>query len=279
MSVRESLQTSNNRMTRRSALGGLLAGTVATGFFGFGSATFGNDVRLASTAKGGAHPLNPAIGMARESLDALKKVKDYTANFYKDELVGSTRVIQEMQVKIRETPFSAYLRFVKDLDGREVIYVDGKNEGKALIHGSGIEKLVGTLKLAPNHKKVMEENRYPLTMLGLNNMMKSLVSQWEGELTLTGMEVKLFPNATIENVACKVYQSTHAKKQAGAKFHITRLYIDKATSLPVRVEQLDFPAQAGAEPVIVEQYTYLNLKTNVGLTDADFDPKNKSYSF
>ncbi|MCP3695353.1 MAG: DUF1571 domain-containing protein, partial [Planctomycetaceae bacterium] len=36
---------------------------------------------------------------------------------------------------------------------------------------------------------------------------------------------------------------------------------------------------AGAKPEVVEEYTYLNLKINVGLTEEDFDTKNPKYNF
>ena len=38
-------------------------------------------------------------------------------------------------------------------------------------------------------------------------------------------------------------------------------------------------SKAGAEPELMEEYTYLNLKLNNGFTDADFDIKNPNYRF
>lgn len=280
MSETSKLSLSQVGLTRREALSGLFAGSLATGLSLAGYSVRAEDRVAATTKKSdGNLPLTPALAQARATLDALKKVKDYTATFFKDELVGKTRVVQQMSLKLRETPLSVYLRFQKDLDGREVIFVDGKNDGKLLVHGSGIESIVGTLKLAPDHKKIMEENRYPFNMIGLSSLMKTLVAQWERELPSTDLEVKLFPNAKIADQECKVFQSTRAKKTGEGQFHVTRLYVDKTSSLPVRVEQLDFPAKAGDQPAVLEQYTYLDLKTNVGLTDADFDVKNKAYKF
>ncbi len=267
-------------LSRREALSGLLAGSLATGLSLVGQSVRAQDKIAATTKKSdSSSPLSPALAQARATVDALKSIKDYTATFFKDELVGKTHVVQQMSLKIREQPFSVYLRFQKELDGREVIYVDGKNEGKLLVHGSGIESIVGTLKLAPDHKKIMEENRYPFNMIGLQNLMKTLVTQWERELPQSDLVVKMFPNAKIGNVECKVFESTRAKKTAEGQFHVTRLYTDKVTQLPVRVEQLDFPAKAGDQPSVLEQYTYMDLKTNVGLGDIDFDTKNKAYKF
>lgn len=268
-------------ISRREAVAGIVAGSVATGMSLLGRSVRAGDERIASVVKSGeaTGALMPALRQAREIQTSLKKVKDYTATFYKDELVGKNRVTQQMSLKLREAPLSVYLRFQKDIDGREVLFVEGKNDGKALIHGSGLEALVGTLKLAPDNKRVMDENRYPLNMIGLTNMMDKLVKQWETDLDSKDITVKLFPNAKVATIECKVFESTRAKKIVEGQFHITRLYVDKATSLPVRVEQLDFPAKAGDQPAVLEQYTYLDLKTNVGLTDADFDSKNKAYKF
>lgn len=280
MSEMSKLELTALGMSRRDALSGLLAGSIATTLTLSSRPSIADD-RIAATTKksDGNSPLAPALGQAKATLEAVSKLKDYTATFFKDELVGKSHVVQQMTLKLRETPFSVYLRFQKDLDGREVIYVDGKNEGKLLVHGSGIESIVGTLKLAPDHKKIMEENRYPFNMIGLKSLMKTLVGQWEREISDSDLDVKLFSNAKIASQECKVYQSTRAKKTAEGQFHVTRLYVDKVTSLPVRVEQLDFPAKAGDQPGVIEQYTYLDLKTNVGLTDMDFDTKNKSYKF
>ena len=60
---------------------------------------------------------------------------------------------------------------------------------------------------------------------------------------------------------------------------MTRLYINKADGLPARVEQFGFPAKSGDAAPIVEQYTFMNVKTNVGLSDVDFDENNPKYDF
>lgn len=280
MSETSKFDISSVTLSRREALSGLFAGSLATGLSLVGHSVRAQDKIAATTKKSdGNSPLTPALAQARATLDALKKINDYSATFFKDELVGRSRVVQQMTLKIREEPFSVYLRFQKELDGREVIYVDGKNEGKLLVHGSGIESIVGTLKLAPDHKKIMEENRYPFTMIGMRNLMKTLIGQWEKELPQSDLAVKMFPNAKIGNVECKVFESTRAKKTGDGQFHVTRLYTDKTSQLPVRVEQLDFPAKAGDQPAVLEQYTYMDLKTNVGLGDIDFDTKNKAYKY
>ena len=62
-------------------------------------------------------------------------------------------------------------------------------------------------------------------------------------------------------------------------FHKVLLFIDREHGLPIRFEAYDWPRSPGAAPDLIEEYTYNDLKTNVGLTDRDFDPNNASYSF
>ena len=50
------------------------------------------------------------------------------------------------------------------------------------------------------------------------------------------------------------------------------VYFDKALKLPVRVEVYDWPAPNGnPKGELLECYSYVNLKFNVGLTDAAFE--------
>ena len=62
-------------------------------------------------------------------------------------------------------------------------------------------------------------------------------------------------------------------------FHMAQIFIDKELNVPIRYAAYDFPIQAGGPLQVIEEYTYLNLKLNVGLTDKDFDHNNSDYSF
>ena len=230
------------------------------------------------TTAGDTQKLAAAIKLARDTQETLKKIKDYEATFTKRELVGKKLLESEMHVKLREQPFSVYIKYQRPHAGREVIYVDGLNKGKLLAHGEGITSIVGTIKLVPTSKDAMEENRYPLTMLGMNNMVAKVVEQWQADVKHDELVVKFFPNAKMNGVECKVAETSFPKQVTHAKFHLTRLYVAKDSGLPVRVEQFGFPAKADKLPII-EEYTYSNIKSNPGLSDLDFDPANKAYGF
>ena len=195
-------------LNRREAIGRLLAGgamaiALPTGLL------IAEDERIATAVRigGTSHPLAPGLRLAVESRRALDSVKDYSASFFKEEMVGKTRVKHQLTLKVRETPFSAYLRYEKPHKGREAIYVSGKNSDKMLAHGTGIEGIVGTLKLDPSGDRALEESRYPITNIGMRNLLELTIAQWNSELNIPGVKVRYFPNAKVGNVECRVFES------------------------------------------------------------------------
>ena len=49
--------------------------------------------------------------------------------------------------------------------------------------------------------------------------------------------------------------------------------------MPVRYAAYTWPETPSEKPLLLEEYTYVNMKINVGLTDKDFDDHNESYGF
>ncbi|MEQ8855145.1 DUF1571 domain-containing protein [Gimesia sp.] len=227
------------------------------------------------------HALDPAIRLAMQSYETTADIKDFQGTFIKREKVGRRmQPTHTMQIKFREKPLSVYLNFLNPHEGREVIYFHGRNGNQILAHETGIKGLVGTVSLQPNSPQAMDESRYPITTIGIRKMLYQILKQWNEERKQdAGVAVKYFPDAKLGNMQCKVLQTSYPQQRQGIRFQMTRLYIDKATNLPVRVEQYDWPTRRNAKPELVEEYTYTNIRTNVGLTDADFDPQNPNYNF
>lgn len=218
------------------------------------------------------------IAFAEEAIKAAETIKDYQANFIKQELIKGKVVQHSMEIKVRHEPFSVYMYFIEPHQGREVLFVDGLNNGKLWAHETGFAGLIGTISLKPDSNEAMAENRYPITEVGIKKMAELVLEQWKNESTIEGVEVKSFPNATVGEINCKMMQTRHEKKVDGVKFHMSRLYVDAKTGLPIRVEQYDWPGSDG-EPILVEEYTYIDLTPNLELSDNDFDRKNRKYRF
>jgi Protein of unknown function (DUF1571) len=207
-------------------------------------------------------------------------LQDYTCIFFKRERIdGKLTPFNSMQLKARTNPQSLYLKFVRPTAGREAIYVAGSFSGKVVVHDVGIGKLLaGTLKLDPRGSMAMEDNRHPITDAGIGKLIETVVEAWDRELSPAHSHLVIHPHAKVGPRACVMIESTHAVKKPGFLYHMVKVYIDKEHNLPIRFEAYDWPRN-GKSPELVEEYTYSDLKLNVGLTTRDFDPNNPKYSF
>ena len=243
------------------------------------------------------HPLKPMISKAEELLAKMDKdVEDYSATLVKRERInGVLHDYQYMQTKVRHeqknargevtAPFSVYLNFLapEDIKGREVIYVEGHNGGKLTAHegGSGLIaaiKSAVTVNLDPTSDRAMKGNKYPITDIGVQNLLNKLIEVATEDLKYDEVEVKVFENTKINGRVCTCLQSVHPQPRDHFRFHIARIYIDDELQIPIRYESYGWPKGDG-DPPLLEEYTYLNLKLNNGFTDRDFDKSNPNYNF
>lgn len=242
-----------------------------------------------------AHPLDPALDFARKGLETLhSSIRDYTFTLVKRERIDGnlgeyeyalakirTRQMQDGKVVV---PFSVYLRFVKpaSITGREVIYIEGANNDKMIAHEGGTAgKYLPTVWIKPNGIIAMRNQRYPITDIGMENLVLKLIERGERDRAAgnTDCEVGFHKDAKINGRACTLLQVKHPKPSPALDFHLVQIFIDDELQVPIRYAAYMFPAGEGDELPVIEEYTYLNLKLNVGLTDADFDHTNKQYAF
>ncbi len=226
--------------------------------------------------------LDDAIRMAKDALVRLRSVRDYTATLVKRERVnGKLGDYEYWRIKVRHEPFSVYMKSLKPVAGagREVIYVAGSNDGKLLAHDPKFVAL-GTLSLKPDGVIAMRGQRYPITEVGIQALLASLVERGERE-KMQGSEIRVsfYPNAKINGRPTNLIQLVRTKRSPTDDFYRVRVYIDTELELPIRYEAHDWPPSPGEMPSLIEEYTYLNLKLNQGLGDADFAIDNAEYCF
>jgi hypothetical protein len=227
------------------------------------------------------HPLMPALRWAREGLPMIERIQDYTATVIKKERIGSKLGDdQYMAIKVRHKPFSVYSIFLAPAaeKGKECLYVEGQNNGKMWAHGTGLQyKMFGTVALDPDGNVAMQNQRYPLTQIGILNLTRRLIDVASEDVKYGECEVKYFKGAKINDRTCTCIQAVHPVPRKNFLFNVARIFVDDASNIPVRYEAYDWPKTPGGQPELIEEYTYLNLKLNVGLTDADFDRNNPAY--
>ena len=231
----------------------------------------------------GEHPLMPALRWAQDGKQNIDRLQDYAATVVKRERInGELGEYQYMFVKVRQQPFSVYCYFLGPaaIKGREVIYIKGQNNGNMWAHSTGVQdKLVGTVSLPPTGMIAMYGQRYPITELGLGNLVSRLIEIGQTDTKYGECEVKFFRGAKINNRSCTCIQVVHPVPRRNFLFHMARIYVDDELNLPIRYEAHDWPEKPGGTPRLLEEYTYVDLKLNNGFSDADFDTRNPNYQF
>lgn len=229
------------------------------------------------------HPLTPFVAWLEDAIKQMDaNVRDYSCTFKKREFVdGKLKDQESMFVKMRMQPYSVYFYFLDQaVQGQEALYVAGKNNGNLLAHPVGIKQaLVGTLSLAPNDPQAMDGNRYPITDFGFRRLAERFLERSKYEMQFGECNVRVIENARVNDRMCTCVEAVHPVKRAEFRYNICRIYIDNELNLPIRCEGYDWPDRAGGQPQLIEEYTYSNLKLNVGLGDMDFDQANPQYTF
>lgn len=239
------------------------------------------------------HPLDRALDIAKAGLNGCRtNVSDYTAILIKRERIDGVLGQHEyMSVKVRNRkeaqgaltqPLSVYLNFLKPASsqGREVIYVENQNDGNIVAHEGGFKgRFLPTVTIPPDGMLAMRGQRYPMTEIGIENLIVKLIERGNQARQFPDVQCEFRKNARVKDRVCTVLEVTQPTQHPQLEFYKAQIFIDDELNIPIRYIAYDWPAREGASLEILEEYNYLDLKVNVGLTDADFDPRNPSYNF
>src|SRR5262249_44210601 len=126
------------------------------------------------------------------------------------------------------TPLSVYMYFLKprSIEGREVIWVEGRNGSKLTAHEGG--PLLGriTVDLDPTSTLAMRGQRYPITDIGIENLVTKLIEKGERDKQLGPCGVQFVKGAKINGRECTCLQVEHAQPNGTYDFNIARIFID-----------------------------------------------------
>jgi hypothetical protein len=237
------------------------------------------------------HPLEPAMKRATESLNFLTThVRDYSCRVVKQERIdGRLQPMEFIDAKVRHhleqagvvaQRESLYLHFLSPaaVADREVLWVEGRNNGRLTVRRGGTRFQYLTLDLDPHGDAAMQYSRYPVTESGMLDMVRKLVEVGRADMQYGECEVKAFDGVKLDGRPCQCIEVTHPRRRSVFRFHVARIYIDEEFPLPLRYEAYDWPA-ADEKPPLVEQYTFQNVELNVGFADAEFERHYSGYRF
>ncbi len=256
-----------------------------------------------SAESGGAllshHPLDPLLDFARKALqNHVQHHQDYTAVLIKREKVGSKLVPEtKMALKLKydvpkgpqtsERQVSVYLKTLepKSQAGREVLWVEGRNDNKLTAHEAGLLGII-SVDLMPESRLAMLGNRYPITEIGIEKLLGKLIEKGERDRQLGPVTIRTTENVAIGDRSCRLMEVIHETptafvdgKTVEFEFYLAQIYIDDERLIPLKYASFSWPKTPGGTPELLEEYTYQDVSLNVGLSESDFDPKNPAYGF
>ncbi len=203
---------------------------------------------------------------------------DFTATFYKQERIkGKLRKEEKIRMKWRKDPFSVYMKFIKGDKGKEALYVEGVHGSEIRAHRGGILSFV-KVWTKPSSSKAMKNNLRPITRAGMANMLNFAMPVYErakrngdlkieywGEMGFARRRVYVIKRFLPRKINPKTGKLLYPGK-------VLVLYIDAVKLVPVGAYSYGWDGQ------VTSKYRYQNVKINIGLTDKDFDWRNKAYN-
>lgn len=206
---------------------------------------------------------------------AYEPVEDYVTVLHAQQRFDEELAPMEKMLLKFKKPFSVYMRWLDgDSKGREVIYIRGANDGNMWIHNGSFPDI--TLCLSPEACKDLSDGRHTVAEAGVAFVVDSMardialaksrpldkVSIWDyGEREVLGEPSRCYE------------MSTPPRKDSGYYGHRAYFCQSLRTGLLNKISVWDF------RKLLVEDFTFADLKKNVGLTAKDFDPENPDYDF
>ena len=212
---------------------------------------------------------------SKAAASAFQKVRDYQSTFVKQERIDGA--LQEEQIallKVRNQPFSVAVKFQapKSMAGRGAAYVVGKNNNQLRAKGPlGI----ATFSLDPHDPKVMQGTRHAITEAGIGHLINEITAAAQTRTKTEGADALqvAINEVQVNRKGCVRIEITDPRADGKKSHYRSAAYFDKETNLPIRIENYDrLRANGPAGGELMECFTYLDLKFNIGLTDAAFVP-------
>jgi len=222
-----------------------------------------------------ASPLDQPLRLATAANQGFQGIRDYSCLFIKKErLHGKLQPDNLIEMKVRNQPFSVYLHWLapKNFEGQQACYVAGRNQNMMRVHSTGILGIAGFVTLDTRDPRVMENSRHTITEAGIGHLITRLLQSWEMERRLGKTQVRL-ADYTYNRIPCTRVETIHPDNSSRQfTSYRTVVYFDKTSHLPIRIEKYDWPRAGGpVEGELLESYSYINLRTNVGLGDNAFN--------
>ena len=232
----------------------------------------------------GIWALKMVSALLEKGCKSFAAVPDYTASMFKQERIGGILGDgQTIDLKIRHEPLSIYMKWLSGDRGRQLIYVDGLNDGNLLVQPGGIKgRLTGVLSLEPSSALAMAESRYPIMKVGILELANTILEYQHADLERGhGFRCELRDDQSFEDRPCYLFVCEYDSPEMNETYRKSVIFVDKEISMPVCVKNFTWVRDANPETIdeesLVEFYAYTDVRIGQNLNAGDFDQHNRDY--
>lgn len=233
----------------------------------FDSTVHNVSIGTTDTSEQASGNLDEALTLARAAQSKLQKMAGYQCVYLRDERIENELHENSLLLTVVHEPFGVLMEWVepKSKAGRKAAYITGKNNGKMRVKVGFV-----TLPFDLNYSITRKESRHTINEAGLKNLMDRFVKSWEEEKQ-AGETSTHYSDAIVEGTvsgkkylyACHCVTTDHPPSTKGKyHFHRVKIYFDKETGLPVRMEGYDWPSGNEPEGRLIERYSYFDVKAD-----------------
>lgn len=260
------------------------------------------------------------IDIVQTLIQEINTLKTLHGRQVSEERIDGKMIFSETEIRINFKPFSIYLQaYNKDgSKGSEVLYVEGKNNGKALINTNGFPFInlnldpLGSLMRSKRHNTILDAGG-PL----LANILEKAIAacrpsdydlyfQLKGQKKINGVDCyelhvtspqkmnvryTIKPNETLREIAHKrgiceykivemnANLSGFESAKAGMEITLPNYYAPLTKLYLDKATKMPMQIEVFDENGLFSRYTYVFLKVNIYLPENAFDSGNPNYGF
>lgn len=232
--------------------------------------------------------LRRKIELLERGLLWLQQIQDYTGTLQKQEVVnGILLEEQTISIKCRQNPFSVYLAWHTGSPGREVIYIQGQNNDKMVVHEGGWKARIPALTLATDCMLAMRDARYPVTTAGLHGLIEIMRGVHQNDLVRSNYaSCEIDHHRQFDGRPCSMFTTRYKSSVESPTYRKSITLIDHEWNVPLHSRHFEW-LNSGEnmdenqldEATLIECYSFTELNISCGLTDHDFDRTNQEYQF
>jgi hypothetical protein len=236
----------------------------------------------------GREALTRWIALMESGVVSLSTYPGYTATFERREQVaGTLRDGEAMEITLRHQPFSVHAKWLVGKVGQELLYVEDTDSPHMLVRLGGWKgRMMPALKLDPHGSLAMKSSRYPITEIGLMNLLHKLLDHRRRDASADTLPSCRLDTITSPRPAYRFVIEYKSPEQTPGISDIYRrsiVSLDREWLVPTGIENHGWGTSTRDttfdDTTLIESYRYRDVDFDAGTSDLDFDRDNPEYAF